>query len=146
MVTFAGIKNTVRAARLFFKNIKFNIDEDSFEILAKKIGDIEVEHGFIVDNMEKIQLLCEIGKFQICVENGIIVAKASPKSIGSIIINTFVGELVVKDMQARIDMGIKKYGTKLQTNNGRDALQDAYEEALDLVMYLKQIILERDGK
>jgi hypothetical protein len=29
-------------------------------------------------------------------------------------------------------------------NNGRDALLDAYEEALDLACYLKQAILERD--
>ena len=29
--------------------------------------------------------------------------------------------------------------------NGRDALLDAYEEAIDLCMYLKQAIVERDG-
>jgi len=28
--------------------------------------------------------------------------------------------------------------------NGRDALKDAYEEALDLAMYLKQAMIERD--
>lgn len=57
-----------------------------------------------------------------------------------------MGELVMKDMQIRITIGAKKYGTKLQTYNGRDALQDAYEKALDLVMYLKQAILEREGE
>lgn len=39
-------------------------------------------------------------------------------------------------------MGLKKYGTVLQPNNGRDALVDAYQEALDLVVYLRQRIEE----
>lgn len=42
--------------------------------------------------------------------------------------------------------GRRKYGTSLETHNGRDALQDAWEEALDLVTYLTQMMLERDGK
>lgn len=29
--------------------------------------------------------------------------------------------------------------------NGRDALLDAYQEALDLVVYLRQVIYERDN-
>jgi len=40
---------------------------------------------------------------------------------------------------------LQKYGTYLQTHNGRDALWDAYQEAMDLCMYLRQAILERDG-
>jgi hypothetical protein len=40
-------------------------------------------------------------------------------------------------------MGIAKYGTPLQTFNGRDPLIDAYQEALDLAVYLKQAIMER---
>ncbi len=55
-----------------------------------------------------------------------------------------VGEKVMEDIQARINFGYKKYGTLLQTNNGRDALMDAYQEAIDLVMYLRQMLLERD--
>lgn len=39
--------------------------------------------------------------------------------------------------------GKRKYGTPLQTHNGRDALRDAWEEALDLVTYLTQMRLER---
>jgi len=50
---------------------------------------------------------------------------------------------VIKDLQDREVVGIKRYGTPLQTENGRDALMDAYQEALDLVMYLKQVLLER---
>jgi hypothetical protein len=50
---------------------------------------------------------------------------------------------VINDISARSLMGLRKYGTMLRTHNGRDALMDAYEEALDLVMYLKQAIMER---
>ena len=58
--------------------------------------------------------------------------------------NVDVADFVLADIQARIDAGYKRYGTKLQTNNGRDALWDAYQEAIDLVMYLRQEILERE--
>lgn len=54
-----------------------------------------------------------------------------------------VWDLVIADMQARDQVGQRRYGTRLQPYNGRDALQDAYEEALDLVVYLRQVIEER---
>jgi hypothetical protein len=52
---------------------------------------------------------------------------------------------VIADITARREVGIERYGTALQPRNGRDALRDAYEEALDLCMYLKQIMVERDA-
>lgn len=51
---------------------------------------------------------------------------------------------VVADIQARTAEGVKKYGRPLQPHNGRNALQDAYEEALDLCQYLKQALMERE--
>jgi hypothetical protein len=54
-----------------------------------------------------------------------------------------VWELVISDMHKRNQDGIKAYGVPLLTHNGRDALQDAYEEALDLAAYLRQVIEER---
>ena len=54
-------------------------------------------------------------------------------------------DYVMADMAERAAAGVQKYGTPLQTHNGRDALWDAYQEVLDLVMYLRQAILERDG-
>lgn len=51
-------------------------------------------------------------------------------------------ELVMADIEARAHEGRKKYGTYLQANNGRDALMDAYQEALDLAMYLRQKLEE----
>ena len=52
--------------------------------------------------------------------------------------------LVISDLQDRDRVGTIKYGTTLQSNNGRDPLVDAYQEALDLCMYLRQAICERD--
>ena len=49
------------------------------------------------------------------------------------------------DLVDRANVGKQKYGTFLETHNGRDALMDAYQEALDLVMYLKQALMERDN-
>ena len=53
--------------------------------------------------------------------------------------------MVLWDLSCRANEGKKKYGTKLRPHNGRDALMDAYQEALDLCMYLRQAIYERDG-
>ena len=57
--------------------------------------------------------------------------------------NRPVWELVIEDMQARDHVGRQRYGVPLQANNGRDALVDAYQEALDLVVYLRQVLEER---
>lgn len=57
----------------------------------------------------------------------------------------FIQDLVIADLEARKALGIRRYHTALQPFNGRDALRDAYEEALDLVVYLKQVMVERDG-
>ena len=56
-----------------------------------------------------------------------------------------VYEVVLSDIRQRVKAGNEKHGTYLETNNGRDALWDAYQEAIDLVMYLRQAILEREG-
>lgn len=53
---------------------------------------------------------------------------------------------VIADIDSRRQLGIRRYGTPLQPHNGRDALCDAYEEALDLACYLKQAIVERDAQ
>lgn len=56
-----------------------------------------------------------------------------------------IHDLVIKDMHSRKEMGLKKYGTVLQAGNGRNALKDAYEEVLDLAMYLKQKLEEENA-
>lgn len=57
-----------------------------------------------------------------------------------------VWPLVMVDMAGRDKLGRERYGTPLQPHNGRDVLRDAYEEALDLAVYLRTAIYERDGK
>lgn len=51
--------------------------------------------------------------------------------------------LVMADMEERRKAGISKYGQPVQPFNGRDALIDAYQEALDMCVYLRQAIEER---
>lgn len=55
-----------------------------------------------------------------------------------------IHRLVIADVLSRMEIGTERYGTPLQPFNGRDVLQDAYEEALDLAVYLRQAIYERD--
>ena len=55
-----------------------------------------------------------------------------------------VTDAVIKDMVDRRELGTKKYGVELLSNNGRDALLDAYQESLDTTLYLKQCLIERD--
>ncbi|MDP2275265.1 MAG: hypothetical protein Q8K32_31255 [Archangium sp.] len=42
------------------------------------------------------------------------------------------------DMRARHEIGIAKYGTPLRVWNERDCVVDAYQEALDLAVYVQQ--------
>jgi hypothetical protein len=55
-----------------------------------------------------------------------------------------VWELVIDDMQRRNKFGKEKYGVGLKPFNGRNALVDAYEEALDLCVYLRTAIYETE--
>lgn len=49
---------------------------------------------------------------------------------------------IYAQLEERVQLGIKKYGMSLQTNNGRDALLDCLQEALDGIMYSQQAKLE----
>jgi len=66
-----------------------------------------------------------------------------PKSIPNK--NPYIWDLVNVDIKERDNFGAVKHGTRLQAFNGRDVLRDAYQEALDLVVYLRQALFERDG-
>ncbi len=57
-----------------------------------------------------------------------------------------ITELVIERLKARREQGIATYGTTLQPRNGRDALEDALAEALDLAQYLTQAIEERGAE
>ena len=53
--------------------------------------------------------------------------------------------LVIKDMEDRDKLGKAKYGIALRPHNGRNALIDAYQEVLDLSVYLRQEIEEQQS-
>lgn len=57
-----------------------------------------------------------------------------------------IWSLVIADMQDRDKDGFRKYGTRLQPFNGRDALIDLYQELLDACVYIRQEIEERDER
>jgi hypothetical protein len=62
-----------------------------------------------------------------------------PKPGREIILN-----LVLEDLKTRAEHGQKKYGTFLMSHNGRDGMMDLYQELLDAVMYIRQLIEERE--
>ena len=51
-------------------------------------------------------------------------------------------EILKSDFEARRNLGIDRYGCPLYAHNGRNALVDAYQEALDLSVYLAQNDIE----
>ena len=59
--------------------------------------------------------------------------------------NVDIASMVQEDIAARAQLGDKKYGGRLEVgsrNNMISPLQNAYEEVLDLALYLKQELLE----
>lgn len=51
--------------------------------------------------------------------------------------------LVVADLDERVRVGTERYGSPLAVESPNDALVYAYEEALDLAIYLKQELMRR---
>lgn len=50
------------------------------------------------------------------------------------------------DLMVREEYGRKEYGGPLVTEDGRSSLWDAYQEALDLAMYLRKLIIEEEQR
>jgi len=61
-----------------------------------------------------------------------------------------IATLVIADIESRAHLGEKKYGGRLEIgsrNNMVSPIQNAYEEVLDLALYLKQHLEEdKHGK
>lgn len=53
-----------------------------------------------------------------------------------------VQDALIQEIRARKELGCQRYGSPLMTHNGRSAIRDAREEALDLTVYLMQVELE----
>tara|TARA_R100001530_G_scaffold14183_1_gene12866 strand:- start:595 stop:807 length:213 start_codon:yes stop_codon:yes gene_type:complete len=65
--------------------------------------------------------------------------------------NKEISKKIANDIQARLKAGGDIYGKKqldqaAMLNDPRDWLDEAYEEALDLVFYLYAAIVRRDAK
>lgn len=72
------------------------------------------------------------------VEDAATAKQPAPKGSG----NPILG-MVLADLTNRALEGKEKYGEPLLAHNGRNPLWDAYQEALDLAMYLRQAIEEQ---
>jgi hypothetical protein len=55
---------------------------------------------------------------------------------------------VIKDIERRQEIGIKKYGTTVDKNSLtlREWMQHSYEELLDAAIYHKKILKELEGQ
>ncbi len=53
---------------------------------------------------------------------------------------------ITKDLLARKEQGIQEYGFPLSISSINSPLQDAYEEALDCLLYIRQTIEQRHFK
>jgi|SRR5579863_5373763 len=49
---------------------------------------------------------------------------------------------IADDIEARIRLGERKYGTRLKAFNGREPLMDLYQEVLDGINYSQQCVIE----
>lgn len=56
-----------------------------------------------------------------------------------------IWDLVIADMQSRDAIGVQEYKVRLTAHDGRNGLRDAYEEILDLAVYLRKLIYESEG-
>lgn len=57
-----------------------------------------------------------------------------------------VWQEVIRDMQERELVGLRKYGRYLTPESKEMGLREAYEEALDLCVYLRKALIEMEGK
>ena len=60
--------------------------------------------------------------------------------------NKSIWQLVIADMADREQMGLRKYGRYLTPESKEMGLREAYEEALDLCVYLRKALIEIEGK
>lgn len=89
------------------------------------------------DTIEKRPEQAEFEPF-VSVEDAATAKQPEPKGSG----NPILG-MVLADLTNRALEGKEKYGEPLLAHNGRNPLWDAYQEALDLAMYLRQAIEEQ---
>lgn len=57
-----------------------------------------------------------------------------------------IQDLVAEEMRVLKEDRRAKWGTVLYPNSGVDGLREAYEQAMDLAIYLRQVLYERDNR
>lgn len=93
-------------------------------------GYVENVHGVITRRIWQLVREAPDGNY--------IVRPWSDNAIGG------VHKLVQEDLAERFAIGVAEYGGTLDPFNGRNALQDLYEELLDACCYLKQALIEQE--
>ena len=62
---------------------------------------------------------------------------------------TLINDLVKQDLDQRLEFGVAKYGNpltvELPPHNGMKPLQNSYEECLDMAVYLRKEMADREG-
>lgn len=60
--------------------------------------------------------------------------------------HSFAGPLLTlelkEQLEDRVSLGVRKYGTRLQSHNGRDVVMDVRQELLDGIMYSHQAVMQ----
>ena len=77
--------------------------------------------------------------------NSIEIFKTYSKLLSSLkTISGILGKDCTKIIESRKQFGIEKYGTILQPGNGRNNLEDALDEIVDALVYIRCELFERD--
>ena len=120
--------------------IDFHIDSDGTpNIVAYRIiGQLPIQ----LDNPEiepDFKSFASVEDAHECkAEHAATAKQSAPKGSGNPILGMMLADLTNRALE-----GKEKYGEPLKAHNGRNALWDAYQEALDLAMYLRQAIEEQ---
>jgi acyl carrier protein len=113
-----------------------------------KIPDVDAKNfktvGDVVAYIEKRKASFDVSAKQPLPHGtGADIASLVIAEIGEIYASSTIAPLLIADIETRVAAGENKYGERLRANNGRDALLDAYQKAIDLTLYLRQEVDEQ---
>jgi len=114
--------------------------KDAYERKHEKLVSMREDLATIKD--EVLSMVGHVGKSDVATRE-----KPTPDGSGTPLFRLVQEDLaeiddsgqVVEDLKRRAEVGREKYGQHLRSDNGRDPAVDAYQEALDLLVYLRQM-------